>query len=40
MPFFAASRTDMDPLLQFYAVIVAGIALVGVGALIAKKIGF
>ncbi len=30
----------MDPLLQFYAVVVAGLAVVGVGALIAKKIGF
>jgi len=27
-------------LLQGYAIIVAGIALVGIGALIAKRIGF
>jgi len=30
----------VDPLLQFYAIVAVGIALLGIGALIAKKIGF
>jgi len=30
----------MEPLLQFYAIIVAGIALVAIGAFVFKKIGF
>jgi hypothetical protein len=30
----------LDPLMQFYAIVVAGLVALGIGALIAKKIGF
>lgn len=30
----------VDPLMQFYGIIVAGLVALGIGALIAKKIGF
>jgi len=36
----AALRIEMDPLLQAQLIVLAGIALLGIGALIAKKIGF